>query len=56
MFLKGETAIFGAHVFAPQKLLASLVVDLCTKLMKLNLLTAIFAQNYPIFNFFLTGL
>ena len=26
MFVKGETAIFGAHVFASQKLLASLVV------------------------------
>ena len=25
LFFKGETAIFGAHVFAPQKLLASLV-------------------------------
>ena len=25
MFFKGETAILGAHVFAPQKLLASLV-------------------------------
>ena len=26
MFFKGETAIFGARVFAPQKLLASLLV------------------------------
>ena len=47
MFFQRETAIFGAHVFAPQKLLASLAVDFC----KIQNNVLIYFDNIRVFRY-----